>query len=345
MQRHANVLAAAGFDVTLVGRIKKGSIPLSNQSFKQRRLNCFFEKGKWFYLEYNVRLFFYLLFSKADIFGSIDLDTLLPNALVAKLKGKKLVFDAHEYFTEVPELQNRTVTKAIWQQVANICITLADRCYTVGPVLAGLFTQQYKQPFYTVMNVPPLIEEKSQEPKSELRIIFYQGALNEGRGLPQLINAMQLVEAILWIAGEGDLSDSLRTQVKEMQLDSKVKFLGFIEPKELIAITNKAYIGCNILEAKGLSYQYSLANKFFDYIHAGIPQICADFLEYQKINAQFDIAILVNCTEQYLSTSINKLLNDKELYQSLKNNCIKAAQAYNLQIESEKLVEIYKNLY
>ncbi len=344
MQRHANTLFLAGFDVLLVGRVKKDSIQLRNENYSQKRLSCFFEKGKWFYLEYNLRLLWFLMFVKTDIHVAIDLDTILPNTIVARLKGIKLVFDAHEYFTEVPELEGRRITKAIWQLFANTCIPLADKCYTVGPVLAELFTKQYQTIFTTIMNVPVLSEENLQK-ETPQKIILYQGALNDGRGLTQLIKVMNFLEAELWIAGEGDLSKKLREQVSEMKIQSKVKFLGFVEPKELPALTKKAYIGCNILEAKGLSYQYSLANKFFDYMHAGIPQICANFLEYQKFNERFPVAVLTDCSEQALIVNINKLLKDNKLYQNLQNNCLKAAQAYNLQIESVKLVEIYKSLH
>jgi glycosyltransferase involved in cell wall biosynthesis len=344
MQRHANTLFVAGFDVLLVGRVKMDSIQLRDENYSQKRLKCFFQKGKLFYLEYNLRLLWFLMFIKTDIHVAVDLDTILPNTIVAKLKGNKLVFDAHEYFTEVPELEGRVITKAIWQLIANTCIPSADKCYTVGPVLAELFANQYQSAFTTIMNVPKLSEDNLQK-ETPQKIIFYQGALNEGRGLTQLIQAMNFVEAELWIAGEGDLSKKLREQVSEMHLQNKVKFLGFVEPKELPSLTKKAFLGCNILEAKGLSYQYSLANKFFDYIHAGIPQICADFLEYQKINEIFPVAVLTDCSEQALIVNINKLLNNNELYQNLQNNCLKAAQVYNLQIESKKLVEIYKSLH
>jgi uncharacterized protein (DUF302 family) len=59
MQRICSSLASAGYDVTLVGRKLKSSKELKNQLFKQMRLKCFINKGKFFYLEYNIRLFLY----------------------------------------------------------------------------------------------------------------------------------------------------------------------------------------------------------------------------------------------------------------------------------------------
>ena len=66
MIRICSSLANAGYDVLLVGRRQRKSMPLDVKMFRQKRLACFFEKGKAFYFEYNVRLFVYLLFKKGD---------------------------------------------------------------------------------------------------------------------------------------------------------------------------------------------------------------------------------------------------------------------------------------
>ncbi len=344
MQRIAGILANSGYGVKLVGRKRKQSIPLEELAYKQHRIFCFFDKGKLFYLEYNMRLFWYLLFARADVYAAIDLDTLLPNTLIAKLKGKKLVFDAHEYFTEVPEVANRLLVKTIWQKVASVCIPVVDAAYTVGDQLAALFTKQYGISFKAILNVP-YYKEHQTKPAPALPIIFYQGALNEGRGLPELIRAMQQINAKLMIAGEGDLSQVLRELVKQLGLEEKVEFMGFVKPAQLVELTENATIGCNLLEPKGLSYQYSLANKFFDYIHAGIPQICADFIEYGHINQQFNVALLCNCNEPEIVAAINNLLTNKHLYHQLQQNCAKAAQVYNLQREEEKILNLYNQLF
>jgi hypothetical protein len=107
MQKIASSLASAGFEVLLLGRNKSNSKPLTNQKYNQHRLNCFFEKGKLFYIEFNIRLFFYLLFNSFHIVNAIDLDTIMPCFVVSKLKQKPCFYDAHEYFTEVPEVIDR----------------------------------------------------------------------------------------------------------------------------------------------------------------------------------------------------------------------------------------------
>ncbi|MDB5283065.1 MAG: glycosyl transferase group 1, partial [Bacteroidota bacterium] len=114
MQKICRSLADGGYDVELVGRKRSFSIPLNEEPFHQTRLNCWFDKGKMFYLEFNLRLFFYLMFSSFDAACAIDLDTIAAVYLSGNLKGAKLAYDAHEYFTEVPEVVRRPAIKKAW---------------------------------------------------------------------------------------------------------------------------------------------------------------------------------------------------------------------------------------
>jgi glycosyltransferase involved in cell wall biosynthesis len=343
MHKICGSLAKAGYEVLLVGRLRKTSKPLVERNFKQKRMRCFFEKGKLFYIEYNLRLLFFLLFTKADILCAIDLDTIMPNLVAGKLRGKKLVYDAHEYFTEVPEVVNRPAVKRIWQWVEKVSVPRMDTCYTVSASLADLFERQYHKHFELIRNVPVLNgqAEVFSEPGD---FILYQGALNVGRGLEELILAMKELPLKLLIAGEGDLSDQLRKLVKDNQLQDKVEFLGWVSPEQLKILTPKAFLGYNLLENLGKSYYYSLANKFFDYMHAGVPGICNHFPEYEKINSEYKIAILTNLSTKEIVSCVKRVLTEKEVYQQMKANCLKARGNFCWQLEEMKLVGIYNAL-
>jgi glycosyltransferase involved in cell wall biosynthesis len=314
--------------------------------FEQFRLKCWFNKGKLFYIEFQIRLLLFLLFKPADCFVAIDLDTLLPNFITTKIRGSKLVHDAHEYFVEVPELSNRKISQFFWDTIGNACIAQCNLQYTVAEELAQVLSSKYQAAFKTVRNVPPLLtDQPTLKTTNEVPVVLYQGALNQGRGLEQLILAMHQLPIILWIVGEGDLSQDLRNLVKQEGLAQQIKFWGFVEPQSLREITLKADIAYNLLEPKGLSYQFSLANKFFDYMHAGIPQLCADFITYQTINQTHKVALLLDCNTDSIVTAIQQLLSNKQLYAELKANCVKASKVYNLEIESEKLLRYYQNLW
>ena len=343
MLRHAGILVGAGYIVILVGRSKKSSSTLDRQEFTQVRLKCHFEKGKLFYLEFNFRLLLFLLKTKSAIYLSVDLDTILPNTLAAIVHQSKLVFDSHEYFTEVPELINRTNTKLVWDKIAKTCIPYANAAYTVGEALAIELTQKYAYPFAVIRNVP-LLKITSDECEQDLKLIVYQGALNKGRALEPLILAMKGFDGKLILIGEGDLSEALRHLVQTENLTDRVEFAGWIRPADLPAYTQKAWLGYNLLEEESRSYYFSLANKFFDYMHAAIPQLCPPFPEYLAINNQFEVAMICEPDSKSILAAIQKLLDASELYKKLQKNCRLAAKAYNLQIESNNLIRIFEEL-
>lgn len=343
MQRICTSLAQAGYDVTLVGRVLPNSQPLKERAFKQKRLKCFFHKGAKFYAEYNIRLFFYLLFTRYDIVNSVDLDTILPGVWVSKLKGKKVVYDAHEYFTEVPEVISRPKVKKAWEKIEKYALPKVDLAYTVSASIAKLFEEKHGVKFDTIRNITVKRDEERVEPDED-KFLIYQGALNKGRGLEEMIDAMTELDCKFKIIGEGDLSDELRKKVSALKLNDKVSFLGYIPPDKLSEHTKKAFAGVNVSQNLGLSYYYSLNNKFFDYMHAGIPSITNKFPEYQLINQQHEIAVLTDADKKTLVDSVNLLLKNPKYYEQLKNNCYHAIDFFNWQNEEQKLIELYESL-
>lgn len=344
MMRICRSLSAAGHQVTLVGRLRRKSPSLPETSYQQVRLRCWFERGKLFYLEYNLRLFIWLLRHKFDVYTAIDLDTLLPNLAIARLKGKKVHYDAHEYFSEVPEVVDRPIVKRIWEAVARFAIPRVDAAYTVGAALAQIFQARYGIPFQVIRNVPTRTASTPQRLNSSTpQVILYQGVLNQGRGLEIAIAAMQQIDgAELWLAGEGDLSSALRQLATDLHLEHKVKFLGYLAPEDLRAVTKQATIGLNLLENRGLSYYYSLANKAFDYVQAEVPSIQMKFPEYIALQEEHRVFYLLSRLEvNALVEAMQRLLLDDELYLALQEGCRKAAKEWCWEKEATTLLRLY----
>lgn len=348
MIRICTSLANVGYNVWLIGRQRPNSKPLRQQAFQQKRLNCFFERGKFFYLEYNIRLFFFLMWHRFDAVCSIDLDTILAGFYSSRLKRKICIYDAHEYFTEVPEVVQRPTTKRIWEWVAQHTIPKLTHAYTVCQSLQEVFQKRYHTSFEVIRNVPfqqtkPIEQLSFQTPF----ILLYQGVLNDGRGLEEMIVALQqLPEVEFWLAGEGDRSQELRQLVQTLGLDRQVKFLGYIQPHELKAVTLKAHLGVNLLQNKGLNYYYSLANKFFDYIQALKPSLNMNFPEYAMIIEEHPVGLLLDdLTPETIVSSIKKIIEQPEVYQTLQANCLKAREVFVWEKEAVKLEAFYKQVF
>ncbi|MDQ3291294.1 MAG: glycosyltransferase, partial [Bacteroidota bacterium] len=312
MQRICSSLQQAGYSVTLLGRVWPVSQPLKAQIYTQKRLKCFFNSGKLFYLEFNIRLLLFLLRTQQHAYCAIDLDTALPVLLKAKLSKKPFIYDAHEYFPEMPEVVRRPFIKKNWEFVERLVIRNTTFGYTVSNSIAAIFKQKYKKSFEVIRNLP--IQKPQNTVATSAPYILYQGAVNEGRGLESLLIAMQQVNLPLVICGEGDLLASIINQSKQLGIADRVDFKGYVMPAELAIITQQALVGVMLLENKGLSYYYSLSNKFFDYVQAGIPQIFSNFPEYKQINEQYHIGLPTSLDAESIAATLNKLICDKALY-------------------------------
>jgi glycosyltransferase involved in cell wall biosynthesis len=344
MIRICTTLANAGYAVLLVGRKLNSSIPLIEQSFRQKRIRCFFEKGKLFYAEYNTRLFFYLLLKKMDCICAIDLDTILPVYFISRIKKAKRVYDAHELFCEMKEIVTRPGIYRIWKKIERYTVPRFVHGYTVNEPIANEFKIMYGVHYDVIRNMALLKDIPVAEKKE--RFILYQGAVNEGRCFETLIPAFKNINCKLIICGDGNFMQQAKQLVQLHALQDKVIFKGKMLPEELAVITQQAYIGITLFEKTGLSNYYSLANRFFDYLHAGIPQLCVNFPVYADINSQLPVALLVDDTgSTNLSAQLNNLLASEVLYRTLQENCLMVREKFNWQQEEKKLISFYAELF
>jgi len=343
MLRVCSSLQAAGYDVTLLGRLKNPLCLLTEQNFRQIRFRLPWQKGLLFYATLNFRLFIYLLFHRADIIYAVDMDTLPAGLLAANITGSKCVYDAHEFYSESPELVERKSVRRFWSCLEKWLIRYTDARITVSLPLAKQMSDTFGMPFMTVRNLPIYYNLSISETESPF--ILYQGVLNLGRGLEEMINAMPHIPMQLYIAGEGDLSESLRKQVILSGLEEKVKFLGWLSPTELQALTCKAWLGINLLQPIGQSYRLSLANKFFDYVMAAVPVLCTPFEAYLQTEDEFHVAHWVSpLTAENIVLAVHELTGNKEKYETLKKNCKLARERWNWEQEQQVLLKLIEQL-
>ncbi len=344
MHRICSALASHGYEVTLVGRNLPTSLPLKERSFAQKRLPCFFKRGKAFYAEYNLRLFFFLLFRRMHIICAIDLDTIVPCLLISKIKRARRVYDAHELFTELKEVVTRPRVHKMWTKIERWAVSQFKNGYTVCQSIAEEFQRRYGVQYDVIRNVPvKRILAATQLPSSPF--LLYSGAVNEARGFEYLIPALKHIRLPLVVCGDGNFMPQLKKLVTEHGVEEKVTLLGMLPPDQLWEITRQATIGIGIAENEGLNQYYALPNKFFDYIQAGLPQVTMDFPEYRRINDEYEIAVLItDLKTDTIAAALNNLQEDVVLYTKLKDNCLKAREVLNWEQESKKLLTFYETL-
>ena len=347
-------LESQGFSVILVGRKRKSSVELQTRTYSIKRFNLFFDKGAKFYAEYNFRLFWYLIFRKVDVLVANDLDTLLANYSVSKFKPfSRLVYDSHEYFTEVPELIHRKKVKQIWETIEAWIFPKLKTIYTVNSSIAKLYADKYQKEIKVVRNISPSWEPVNLKSKKELGIpenknlIILQGAgINIDRGAEEAVQAMKSVEnTVLMIVGDGDVVFQLKTYVIDNQLVDKVLFFDKRPYNEMMNFTYYADLGLTLDKPTNINYRYSLPNKVFDYIQAETPIIGTNLIEISKILSEYGVGeIIEEFTPENLALLINSIFSSESKLVNLKANCSKARKVLNWESEIEILKEIYSSI-
>ena len=340
MHKIAQFLYLNGYRVLLIGREKKNSPNTLIKPYDQYRFPCVFQQGPIFYLEYNIRMILFLLFKERGIIYAVDVDTVLGATCCRFMKKTPVIFDAHEWFAETPELDNRTWVKKIWNLVAQWGIPKANVHFTVNQSLADIFSKQYKVVFTPVYNVPSL--EKFSPSPMHTRVPFiliYQGVLNKGRGLEEIILAMtSLSDVKLFIVGEGDLSLELRNMAARSEAADRIIFTGWLFGEDLVEVTKNAHLGLNLLVTGSKSYYYSLANKFFDYLYAGVPSLNMDYPEYSQILERYPVGKTISTlSPEVIRDAVSVIKNDAHLFQSMKQACFDAVREYHWEKEEKKL--------
>ena len=345
-------LQKAGYEVLLVGREQRKSPPMDQRPYATHRMNLLFEKGPFFYAEYNFRLFLFLLFHRANLLLSNDLDTVLPNYFISRLKSSKMVFDSHEYFTETPELVGRPKVQKVWKRIEGFVVPKLDEMITVCDSIADLFREKYGVKCHVIRNIPP---RKAMPPKGDKQalglptdkhLLVLQGSgINIQRGAEELVQAMQyLDDCFLMIIGGGDVLPILKQMVVQLQITDRVRFFPRMPYQQMMAYTQLAELGFCLDKDTNLNYRFSLPNKLFDFIQAGVPIIASHLTEIEKIIRQYDLGLFIeNHEPKTIAATIREGLSDEVRREQWKQNLAVAAQELCWENEEQKLLEIYRH--
>lgn len=354
VHRTALALHSKGLKVTLVGRQMRKSLPMPSRPYETVRFKLGFETGPLFYAFYNIRLFFFLFFRKSDVLLANDLDTLLPNFIISKLKGSELFYDSHEYFTEVPELVNRPRIQGFWRSIEKFIFPKLKNVFTVNDSIASIYKAMYNVdvkvvrnlPFRTTLKSSPVSRAQLGLP-TDKKIFLFQGAgINVDRGAEEAIEAISGVDnAVLLFIGGGDVIDDLKKNVQVFNIQHKVFFLPKQPMEVLYQYTSLADFGLTLDKDSNLNYRYSLPNKLFDYIQAGLPVLASDLPEVRKIIEQYDIGkITPSHSIDDLRKAMKSMVLEEKQLALWKENLKFAAAELCWENEEKKLSEIFKDV-
>ena len=345
-------LQKMGYEVLLVGRKQRKSPPMDERPYGTKRMKLLFEKGPLFYAEFNTRLFFFLLFHKANLLLSNDLDTALPNYFISRLKGIKMIYDSHEYFTETPELVGRPMVQKVWKRIEGFVVPRLKEMITVCDSIADLFHEKYGVVCHVVRNIPPRAalppkgDKKALDLPEDKHLLILQGSgINIQRGAEELVEAMRyLDDCFLMVIGGGDVLPVLKQMVTEWHIEDRVRFLPRMPYQQMMAYTQLAELGFVLDKDTNLNYRFCLPNKLFDFIQAGVPIVASNLVEVGKIIRKYDIGLFIpDHDPQSIAATIRKGLDNTESRARWQQGLVQAAQDLCWENEQQTLIEIYKH--
>jgi glycosyltransferase involved in cell wall biosynthesis len=349
----ADTVSKLGCEISIIGRRRGECCNNESVPFKTKRFDMLVKKGFLFYAFFNIRLFFYLLSHKTDILVANDLDTLLPNFLVSKIKRIPLIYDSHEYFTGLPELSNRPFVRGFWSFIEKSIFPRLKYVTVVSDPISLLYEKQYGVKPVLIRNagkkadhILPFSREEINISADDLLVIIQGNGINIDKGAEELIEAVRRTPGVtLMIVGTGDVIPGLKLKVSEAGIEHSVKFFPPVSWETLMRYTKTADVGMCIEKDTNLNYRYSLPNKLFDYIAAGLAIIASDLPETGKLITNNGFGIVIeSVTPECISKTLIELKSNPGRITELKRNAIITSSKINWETESKKVIEFYNKV-
>lgn len=347
--RICSTLHEMGFEIRLIGREFGNSLPLGNYAFPATRIRCFFSKGFLQFAEFNTRLFFKLLFCKTDYLLANDLDVLVPNYLVGKWRRKKMFYDTHEYYTGVSALRDSPVKRKFWKKLEDWIFPKLSVVYTVNESVRSKYHEEYGNDIAIIRNVP-VTRSVDPVPMPEKwrgkKILLMQGmGMHPGRGGLELLEIMKYLPEDYYLVyiGGGNEWETIAEMRQTWKLEDRVEMIGKMPPDQLRRYTPLATLGISLDGFEDLNHWFTLPNKLFDYIHAGLPVAASAIPEVKNIIEQYQCGFcFISRNPQNMAEEIMQLLNDPQRYEALRINALQAAKELCWENERQKLVALYE---
>ncbi|WP_414054794.1 glycosyltransferase [Macrococcus equi] len=278
-----------------------------------------------------------------DVIHANDFDMLFFSYFFKK-PNQILIFDAHEIYAKNGMIAKSALLSKLVEKAEKKMLSKVDHFITVSHA-AKTYYQSRKYPKEaTVITNVPIKKEISVIEKSHNFQVLYQGIVSEGRGYEEFAQAAEFVDKNieLVVRGYGPTMPEIENLKIKKQL-SNLLIEDPVEMDEMIRVATSSHVGVVMTKPISANYEYTISNKFFEYLHAGLPLILSPVKEHKYLNDKFHVGIIVDqVTPEAIAEAANKLYKDAQFYSTLKSNVQKASEQLNWQKESEKLRQYYQ---
>lgn len=288
---------------------------------------------------------------KPDLVISHDFFTCDTGYSLAEKSGAKFSVDCHEYSTGQYMDSKKWVKFQRPYVVAmqDYFLSRAQVVTTVCDGIANLLNQEHRlQRDVVVVRSVPFKRVQEFKPAGEKITVLYHGDVSYARGLQKAIQSMPLwrSEFHLLIRGAGDEKhvSFLRELAVDLGVSERLVIEGPVSFDDIIPRANEADIGYFVHRDISPQKRFTLPNKFFEYIMAGVALCVSDLPEMAAIVNRHKCGLLVSdYDENVIAHVINSF--DHDSINRFKKASIEAAEELNWNSEGRRMVEAYENVF
>lgn len=333
----------------IVDGIRVIRVPLRTRWLPKKRLIQLIK-----YIEFTIKSLHRLWRIRPVICHCHDLSTLPIGYLSKKFFNTYLVYDSHELESQRSNIRNEpNWFRWVSRHLEHFLITKANEVITVSNNIADYLARQDGiKPPIVIRNISENFSAGHRVSEGnhfgfnkDYKIIIFQGGISIGRGLSSLIEAMKFLDEniVLVLIGDGPLRGELQKQTAQLGLKNRVIFKEWVPPSSLLKMTSQADLGVIPYENICSNHYYALPNKFFEYIAAGLPVAVSNFPEMAGLVKKYQIGETFNPDNpKEIVRAVQRILQDRNYYQTLKRNVVKARRIFSWNKEKQKLISLYR---
>lgn len=318
----------------------------------------------WLGLYRSVRLGAYWMRAAADgiawapdVVHANDGNTLYPAMRIAHHTGARIIYDAHELWRH-RNAPGRTIAPLVEGVIERQAIRRAAGVITVSPNIAAWLQRTYRLPQRPtlVRNIPaagPVPDPANGQLRrraglpTHARVIAYGGRLTTDRGIEETIDALAHLPAevhlVLLGYGDEDYVQQVRRRAEHAGLAERVHLVGAVPSREVATALADADLAVVYVRPTCLSYTYSLPNKLFEAIHAGLPIAAASLPDTRAVISRYGVGEVFapTATPRRMGAAITDVLDRREEY---RHHSRQAAAELTWEHEEAELIGLYRRV-
>lgn len=284
-----------------------------------------------------------------------DLNTLAAGALAARRHRAPVIYDSHEVYLERSLARTAALTRRVLRLAEGLMIRRAAAVITVNDSIATHLSTSYGVARPAIVRNVAEAPERGRVvdvPEPFLRNgtkILYIGGITLARGIEQAIEALRyLPETTLILMGPVAHErhvEGFRAHAAALGVAERLSIVPAVPAADIDAIAAHATVGLSILPNTSLNNYFSLPNKLFSYLHAGVPVIASDFPELRAVVADHGAGLVCDPEDpKALAAAVAQITGSVDVLERFRAAAREAASIYTWEREAATLQAIYARI-